>query len=74
MSVPEALATTIRVLLMFSIVLAHQRGAVARVRRAPLGDDSWAPLGTPGRPWERGGGMGPPRTPDRAAVLFVFQG
>ena len=30
MSVPEALETTIRILLMFSIVLAHRRGTVAR--------------------------------------------
>ena len=29
MSVPEALETTIRILLMFSIVLAHRRGTVA---------------------------------------------
>ena len=31
MSVPEALATTIRILLMFSIVPAHRHGTVARV-------------------------------------------
>ena len=32
-SVPEALATTIRILLMFSIVLAHRHGTAARARQ-----------------------------------------
>ena len=46
MSVPEALATTIRILLMFSIVLAHRRGTVAR---AP--QPARERLTTPGHLW-----------------------
>ena len=49
MSVPEALATTIRILLMFSIVLAHQWVPRPWVRPAPSGTPHghpWAPLGT----------------------------
>ena len=48
MSVPEALATTIRILLMFSIALAHQWGPRPWVRSAPSGTPRghpWAPLG-----------------------------
>ena len=64
MSVPEALATTIRISLMFSIALAHQRGAVARVRRAPLGDGSREPLGIPGYPWVPMGAPGEGTRPE----------
>ena len=45
-SVPEALETTIRILLMFSIVLTHRHGTVARVRQ-PARDRL---LTTPGHP------------------------
>ena len=43
MSVPEALATTILILLMFSIVLAHQGGSQSTGPPHPLGDAPWAP-------------------------------
>ena len=43
MGVPEALATTIRILLMFSIVLAHQGGSQSTGPPHPLGDAPWAP-------------------------------
>ena len=46
MSVPEALATTIRILLMFSIVLAHQWEPRSMGPLAPQG----RPIGTPGHP------------------------
>ena len=59
MSVPEALETTIRILLMYFIVLAHRwnRGVWARP----------APSGTPHRhPWEP---LGTPRAPPRGPTV-----
>ena len=85
MSVPETLATTIRILLMFSIVLAHQWGRRSWVRPTPSGDASWAPLGppghppallgTPGCPWERGGGGGvrAPSSATQTIIRLLFQ-
>ena len=53
-SVPEALATTIRILLMFSIVLAHRWNPGVWARPTPRGrliGPPGPPLGTPGHPW-----------------------
>ena len=53
-SVPEALATTIRILLMFSIALVHQRGPEhvsaphTRGGLMWLPGHSWAPMGAHG--------------------------
>ena len=49
-SIPEALATTILILLKFSIVLAHRQNPGASAPPRALGDASSAPLGTPGYP------------------------
>ena len=49
-SIPEALATTILILLQFSIVLAHRQNPGASAPPRALGDASSAPLGTPGPP------------------------
>ena len=47
MSVPEALATTIRILLMFSIVLAHRQ---LHSGRRPSAHSKAAPVGINGHP------------------------
>ena len=50
MSVPEALATTIRILLMFSIVLAHRWNPGASAHPDPSGMPHQHPIGTPSAP------------------------
>ena len=50
MSVPEALATTIRILLMFSIVLAHIGAGPWHGRPNPLGSTSRPLLAISGHP------------------------
>ena len=62
-SVPEALATTILILLKFSIVLAHRWNPGVWPHPAPSGTPHrhpWAPLVTPRCPWDHGGGRTPP--------------
>ena len=54
MSIPEALATTIRILLMFSIVLAHRCNPGVWPRPAPLGTPHRHPIGTPSAPRQHG--------------------
>ena len=51
MSVPEALATTILILLMFSIVLAHKWGPWSMGPRRPSGTPHRHPIGTLSTPW-----------------------
>ena len=49
-SIPEALATTILMLLMFSIVLAHRCNPGASAHPAPSGTPHRHPIGTPWAP------------------------
>ena len=65
MSVPEALATTIRILLMFSIVLVHRWNPGVWARPTPSGTPHrhpWAPPGhtPPTRPARLTYGVAPP--------------
>ena len=50
-SVPEALATTILILLMFSIVLAHQREPRSMAPPHPSGTPHRHPWAPPRHPW-----------------------
>ena len=62
MTVPAALATTIFILLMFSIVLVHQWEPRSTVRPDPPDDTPTPPLGTLviyGAHWECWGGTRP---------------
>ena len=72
-SVPEALATTILILLKFSIVLAHRWNPRVWPHPAPSGTPHrhpWAPLVTPGAHGTTGGGA---RLPNSATQKTIIQ-
>ena len=79
MTIPAALATTIFILLMFSIVLVHQWEPRSTVRPNPLNDTPTPPLGTLviyGAHWECWGGhvLKSATHPIIRLLIPVFQG
>ena len=80
MTVPAALATTIFILLMFSIVLVHQWEPRSTIRPDPPDDTPTPPLGTLviyGAHWECWGGGHVPKSathPIIRLLIPVFQG
>ena len=70
MSVPEALTATILILLMFSIVLAHQGGSQSTGPPHPLGDAPWHPCTPLGIPSAHGG-TGRRHVPNSATQTII---
>ena len=81
MSVLEALATTILILLTFSIVLAHQWEPQSMGPPHPSGTPHWHPWAPPGHPWlplvpmgARGGrGVHVPNPATQKPIITIIQ-